>query len=59
MDHFKPIKIVGNKWYDSDNIYINVCAGYYEICGKHGYIRSFSNLIDAIEAARFNARFDR
>lgn len=53
----KPIKIVRNRWYYSDDVYINVCAGYYELCGKHGYIRSFSDLPTAIDAALFRVRF--
>lgn len=53
----KPIKIEGNRWYYSDDVYINVCAGYYELVGKHGYIRSFNNLSIAIDAAMFQVRF--
>lgn len=29
----KPIKTVRNRWYYSDDVYINVCAGYYELWG--------------------------
>lgn len=53
----KPIKIVGNRWYYSDDVYVNVCAGYYELIGRHGYIRSFNNLLEAINAALFQVRF--
>lgn len=53
----KPIKIADNRWYYSDNVYINVCAGYYELCGPHGYIRSFNNLEHAVNAAVFQVRF--
>ena len=53
----KPIKIDRNRWYYSDDVYINVCAGYYELVGKHGYIRSFNNLSIAIDAALFQVRF--
>ena len=52
-----PIKIVNNRWYYSDDVYINVCDGYYELVGKHGYIRSFSDLPSAINAALFSVRF--
>ena len=52
-----PIKIVNNRWYYSDDVYVNVCAGYYELVGRHGYIRSFNNLLDAINAALFQVRF--
>lgn len=52
-----PIRIDGNRWYYSDSVYINVCAGYYELCGPHGYIRSFNNLPTAIDAALFQIRF--
>lgn len=53
----KPIKIVRNRWYYSDDVYINVCARYYELCGAHGHIRSFSDLHTAIDAAVFQVRF--
>nr|DAQ29199.1 MAG TPA: hypothetical protein [Caudoviricetes sp.] len=53
----KPIKIVGNRWYYSDDVYINVRAGYYELNGRHGYIRSFNNMYDAIAGALFQVRF--
>lgn len=53
----KPIKIDRNRWYYSDDVYINVCAGYYELVGKHGYICSFNNLSIAIDAAMFQVRF--
>ena len=53
----KPIKIVRNRWYYSDDVYINVCAAYYEPCGAHGHIRSFSDLSTAIDAALFQVRF--
>lgn len=52
-----PIKIVGNRWYYSDDVYVNICAGYYELCGRNGYIRSFSDLRIAINAALFQVRF--
>ena len=53
----KPIKIVRNRWYYSDDVYVNVCSGYYELVGKNGYIRSFSDLSAAINAALFQVRF--
>lgn len=53
----KPIKIVRNRWYYSDDVYINVCAGYYELCEAHGHIRSFSDLSTAIDATLFQVRF--
>lgn len=53
----KPIKIVGNRWYYSDDVYINICAGYYELKGRHGHIRSFNNIYDAIDGALFQVRF--
>ena len=34
----KPIKIVRNHWYYSDDIYINVCAGYYENTATLGHL---------------------
>lgn len=52
-----PIKIVGNRWYYSDDVYINICATYYELVGRHGYIRSFNNIHDAINGALFQVRF--
>lgn len=52
-----PIKIVGYRWYYSDDVYVNVCSGYYELVGKNGYIRSFSDLPTAINAALFQVRF--
>lgn len=53
----KPIKIEDNRWYYSDDVYINICAGYYELVGRHGYIRSFNNMHDAIDGALFQVRF--
>jgi len=47
-----PIKIVGNRWYYSDD----VCSGY-ELVGKNGYIRSFSDLPTAINSVLFQVRF--
>lgn len=52
-----PIKAEGNRWYYSDDVYINICTGYYELVGRHGYIRSFNNMYDAINAAVFQVRF--
>ena len=46
MSTKKPIRIDGNRWHYSDN----VCAGYYEVCGPHGYTRSFNHLPTAINA---------
>lgn len=51
-----PIKIEGNRWYYSDDVYINICAGYYELNGRHGYIRSFNNIYAAINGALFQVR---
>lgn len=31
--------------------------GYYELIGPNGYIRSFTDLITAIDAAIFQVRF--
>lgn len=56
MSTKKPIRIDGNRWYYSDTVYINVCAGYYEVCGSHGHVRSFNNLSIAIDAALFQVR---
>lgn len=53
MEDRKPIKIGRNRWYYSPNVYINVCAGYYELIGSHGYIRSFNNLQEAINGHSF------
>nr|DAR87202.1 MAG TPA: hypothetical protein [Caudoviricetes sp.] len=52
----KPIKITNNRWYYSDDVYVNICAEYYELVGRHGYIRSFNNIYDAINAAVFQVR---
>lgn len=52
-----PIKIDRNRWYYSKDVYINVCAGYYEVIGPCGYIRSFTNFNTAIDAAIFQVRF--
>lgn len=57
MNISKPVEIVGNRWYYSDNVYINICAGYYELFGPSGYIRSFINLEHAVNAAVFQVRF--
>ena len=56
MNTKKPIRIVRNRWYYSDSVYINVCAGYYELCGPHGHIRSFNDLPTAINAALLQVR---
>lgn len=53
----KPIKIDRNRWYYSKEVYLNVCSGYYELIGPNGYIRSFTNLSAAIDAAIFKVRF--
>lgn len=53
----QPIKIDNNRWYYSKEVYINVCSGYYELIGPKGYIRSFTHLIAAIDAAIFQVRF--
>ena len=52
-----PIKVVDNRWYYSDDVYINICIGYYELVGRHGYIRSFNNMYDAINGALFQVRY--
>lgn len=57
MENRKPIKIDRNRWYYSSDVYINVCAGYYELIGRHGRIRSFNNLQEAINGAIFQVRF--
>lgn len=51
-----PIKIDGNRWYYSKGVYLNVCSGYYELIGPNGYIRSFTDLSTAIDAAIFQVR---
>ena len=56
MNIINPIRIVRNRWYYSDDVYLNVCAGYYELCGPHGHIRSFNDLPTAIDAALFHIR---
>lgn len=52
-----PIKAEGNRWYYSDDVYIKICDGYYELVGRHGYIHSFNNMYGAINAAVFQVRF--
>ena len=52
----EPIKIHNNRWYYSKEVYINVCSGYYEMIGPNGHIRSFTDLITAIDAAIFRVR---
>nr|DAS54735.1 MAG TPA: hypothetical protein [Caudoviricetes sp.] len=52
----KPIKIDRNRWYYSKEVYLNVCSGYYELIGPNGYIRSFTDLSTAINAAIFQVR---
>ena len=52
-----PIKIDGNHWYYSKDVYLNVCSGYYELIGPNGHIRSFTDLITAIDAAIFQVRY--
>jgi len=55
--NMNPIKIDGNRWYYSNETYLNVCSGYYELIGPNGYIRSFTDLTTAINAAIFQVRF--
>ena len=52
----KPIKIDRNRWYYSKEVYLNVCSGYYELIGPNGYIRSFTDITTAINAAIFQVR---
>lgn len=52
----QPIKIHNNRWYYSEEVYINVCSWYYELIGPNGYIRSFTDLTTAIDGAIFKAR---
>lgn len=52
----QPTKIHNNRWYYSKEVYINVCSGYYELIGPIGYIRSFTDLDTAIDAAIFYVR---
>ena len=54
----EPIKKIRNRWYYSDNVYINVNSGYYELCKNRRFIRSYSSLYDAIEGAKFLVRTD-
>ena len=52
----EPIKKIRNRWYYSNNVYINVNSGYYELCKNGRFIRSYSSLYDAIEGAKFLVR---
>lgn len=56
-ENMKPIKIDRNRWYYSNEVYLNVCSGYYELIGPNGHIRSFTDIITAIDAAIFQVRF--
>nr|DAQ29340.1 MAG TPA: hypothetical protein [Caudoviricetes sp.] len=56
--NMNPIKIVSNRWYYSEKVYINVCSGYYELIGPNGYIRSFTDIHTAINAAVFQVRIN-
>lgn len=56
--NMNPIKIDRNRWYYSEDVYLNVCSGYYELTSHNNHIRSFTDLITAINAAIFQVRND-
>ena len=56
--NMNPIKIDRNRWYYFKDVYLNVRSGYYELISHNTHIRSFTDLITAINAAIFQARLD-